>query len=182
MAHSRSFPAAALMALLAMSAVARPATVSAAGPAAAPTKAKAQSVLVQYPIEVCPISGEKLKKPVIKTIEGREVRFCCPSCVSAFEADTKAGFAKLDSLIIARETPHYPLTTCLVSGGKLGEMGPPHDMVFNNHLIRFCCSGCVATFQANTAEYLGKLEGAYAAQAAAKPGKAGKPAGGGAGK
>jgi transposase-like protein len=169
------------MALLAAGAVARPAAVDAAGPTGAPAKTKTQSVLVQYPIEVCPISGEKLSKPVIKTIQGREVRFCCPSCVKAFDADTKAGFAKLDSLIIAKEVPHYPLTTCLVSGGKLGEMGPPHDMVFNNHLVRFCCSGCVATFQANTAEYLGKLEGAYAEQAA-KPAKADKSAGGGAGK
>jgi len=41
-----------------------------------------------YTLDVCPVSGEKLGEhgdPVIKVVDGREMRFCCNDCVSMFE-------------------------------------------------------------------------------------------------
>ena len=67
----------------------------------------------------------------------------------------------------------YPLTTCVVSGEKLGEMG---DIVEYTHkeegkpdrLVRFCCSSCIMKFKKDPAKYLAKLDEAEKA-AADKP-------------
>ena len=50
-------------------------------PAAAP---------VPYPLNVCLVSGEELGsmgEPVVIVHEGREIKFCCDSCLPKFEAD-----------------------------------------------------------------------------------------------
>ena len=72
----------------------------------------------------------------------------------------------------------YPLTTCVVSGDKLGgEMGAPVKFDYNGREIRFCCPMCVAEFKKDPAKYLKLLDDAAAknaaAAAAAKP-EAGK--------
>ena len=51
----------------------------------------------------------------------------------------------------------YPLTTCVVSGEKLGEMGPPVVINHQGTEVRFCCNGCVKKFNADPAKYLAKL-------------------------
>jgi len=55
--------------------------------------------------------------------------------------------------------PHaaYPLTTCVVSGEKLGEMGPPVVINHGGTEVQFCCNGCVKKFNADPAKYLAKL-------------------------
>jgi YHS domain-containing protein len=58
----------------------------------------------------------------------------------------------------------YPIETCLVSGGKLGEMG---DAVVINHEgqeIKFCCKTCVPKFKKDPAKYLQKLNHANPSQ------------------
>lgn len=61
----------------------------------------------------------------------------------------------------------YPLTTCVVSGEELGEMGAP--IIFNHEgrEIRFCCKHCRKDFLKEPAKYLKKLDDAAAAKAAA---------------
>lgn len=54
----------------------------------------------------------------------------------------------------------YPLTTCVVSGDKLGEMGEPVVINYQGTEVRFCCNHCVAKFNANPAKYLAKLKAA----------------------
>ena len=52
-----------------------------------------------YPLATCVVSGEKLGsmgKPVTKVHEGREVKFCCKSCIKDFKADPDKYIAKLD--------------------------------------------------------------------------------------
>ena len=52
----------------------------------------------------------------------------------------------------------YPLTTCLVSGEKLGEMGAPYVINHNGQEIKFCCKGCVKDFNKDPDTYLKKLK------------------------
>jgi YHS domain-containing protein len=54
----------------------------------------------------------------------------------------------------------YPLQTCVVSGGKLGEMGKPYVYMYEGREIRFCCKGCVKDFLKEPAKYLKKLDDA----------------------
>ena len=124
-----------------------------------------------YPIDFCIVSGEKLGgmgDPVVKTYNGREVRFCCPMCPPKFEKDQKTYMKKLDDAIVAAQKPAYPLETCVVSGEQLvqSSMGDPVDYVYNNRLVRFCCNACVKAFNKNPDKFLSKLDAAQAAKAA----------------
>ncbi len=57
-------------------------------------------------------------------------------------------------------TQPYPLTTCVVSGEKLGEMGDPYVWEYQGREIKFCCKGCVKDFKKDPAKYLKKIEAA----------------------
>jgi hypothetical protein len=53
----------------------------------------------KYPLDTCPVSGEKLGSmgdPVILKHEGREVRLCCPGCIDKFKQDPPKYLKKLD--------------------------------------------------------------------------------------
>jgi hypothetical protein len=67
---------------------------------------------------------------------------------------------KLGAAIIAAQKPTYPLTTCVVTGEKLGSMGDPVDYVYGNRLVRLCCSACVPKFTKNPGKYLAMLDAA----------------------
>jgi len=54
----------------------------------------------------------------------------------------------------------YPLTTCIVSGEKLGEMGAPYVHTHQNLEIKFCCKGCLKDFDKDAAGYLKKIDDA----------------------
>ena len=67
--------------------------------------------------------------------------------------------------------PAYPLTTCVVSGEALGEMGAPVDYVYKeegkpDRLVKFCCKMCVGKFKKDPAKYLAKLDAATTKPAA----------------
>ena len=69
----------------------------------------------------------------------------------------------------------YPLTTCIVSGDKLGSMGKPYVYVYKDPNVKddpgreiyFCCDGCLPDFQKEPAKYLKKYDEAIAASKAA---------------
>lgn len=61
----------------------------------------------------------------------------------------------------------YPLTTCVVSGEKLGEMGKPYIMQHEGREVRFCCKMCRKDFLKDPAKYLKIIDDAAAAQNAA---------------
>ncbi len=55
--------------------------------------------LVPYPLAVCVVSGEPLDsmdEPVAIEYEGREIRFCCESCVQEFKKTPAKYLAKID--------------------------------------------------------------------------------------
>lgn len=58
------------------------------------------------------------------------------------------------------DKPVYPLSTCVVSGDKLGAMAAPVVIDYKGTEVRFCCHDCVATFNENPAKYLAKLQAA----------------------
>ena len=76
--------------------------------------------------------------------------------LAAFGAD-----AQPDAKTDAKAKP-YPLTTCVVSGDKLGEMGKPYIYKYKDREIQFCCKGCVKDFNKEPAKYLKKLDEAEA--------------------
>jgi len=68
----------------------------------------------------------------------------------------------------------YPLTTCVVSGEKLGgDMGAPVIYIYKDPKIkndpgrefRFCCPNCLKDFKKDPAKYLKKIDDAAAAAA-----------------
>lgn len=59
----------------------------------------------------------------------------------------------------------YPLTTCVVSGEALGEMGPPVEYTHRvagqpDRTVFFCCKMCIKKFQKDPAKYIGKIDAA----------------------
>ena len=54
----------------------------------------------------------------------------------------------------------YNLTTCPVSGDKLGGMGETIDTLYQGQLIRFCCKGCIKSFNKNPDKYLKEIDAA----------------------
>jgi hypothetical protein len=61
----------------------------------------------------------------------------------------------------------YPLTTCVVSGEKLGDHGEPYLMRFQDREVRFCCKKCRKDFLKDPAKYLKILDDAHAKAASA---------------
>lgn len=120
-----------------------------------------------YTLANCPVSGKALPAgdaAVVKTYEGREVRFCCGECPAKYEADPAKYTKAIDAEIAKAETPNYPVETCVVSGEKLGGMGDPVDHVYQNRLVRLCCAGCIKKFDANPASFTAKLDEAIIAK------------------
>ncbi len=48
----------------------------------------------------------------------------------------------------------YPLSTCVISGETLGDMGDPFIYKYKGVEVRFCCKGCVKDFQKEPEKYL----------------------------
>ncbi len=53
-----------------------------------------------YPLSTCLVSGEKfggdMGKPVVIVYEGREIKFCCKSCIGKFKKDSATYLKKLE--------------------------------------------------------------------------------------
>jgi hypothetical protein len=62
----------------------------------------------------------------------------------------------------------YPLTVCLVSDEKLGDMGEPHVITYKGREIKLCCDGCEKDFRKEPQKFLAKLDRA-AKSAATQP-------------
>ena len=143
-----------------------PAPAPAAAPAA---KAPANPAAVQaqratYPLDKCPISGEKLdEKAVDNMVDGRLVRTCCDKCTAKLDGKKAEIFKEIDAGVIAAQKAAYPLETCPVSGEKLGgdpKMAPV-DFVSGTRLVRFCCKDCIAKFEKDPSATMTKLDAAY---------------------
>lgn len=70
--------------------------------------------------------------------------------LQAIIAKTPDEKAKAEALISS-----YPLKTCFVSGDRLDD---PVDALYGDRLLRFCCKGCLRSFNKNPSKYLPKLD------------------------
>jgi type II secretory ATPase GspE/PulE/Tfp pilus assembly ATPase PilB-like protein len=108
------------------------------------------------------ISGKKLDaKAIDVVVDGRLVRLCCPDCKSGLEKDKAAAFAKIDAGVIAAQKASYPLTTCPISGEKLGGMGEPVNVVQGTKLVKLCCNNCKKGLEKDPAAALAKVDKAW---------------------
>lgn len=159
-------------ALIALGALALAAQFHWSSPVHAAESGKKAAKPAIYTLDTCPITGKALGsmgKPIARVYEGREVRFCCAGCPNAFEKNLKASLEKLDRQIIAKQKASYPLSTCPVTGEKLGgKMGKAVDYVHGNRLVRLCCMDCVKKFKKDPAKFLKKLDAAIVAKQQAK--------------
>lgn len=122
---------------------------------------KQVSTVYPYPLDTCPVGGElgSMGDPIIRQYDGREVRFCCDSCIAEFEAHKDEYWQEIDAKIIEQQRDSYPIETCVVSGAKLRSMGEPVELVAGNRLVKLCCEGCLEKFKSESAHYLSILAG-----------------------
>ena len=98
---------------------------------------------------------------------GQNSQPSCPGCGGA----ALAPIATADAAAIVA----YPLTTCVVSGDKLGgDMGAPFDYIYKedgkpDRLVRFCCKGCLKDFKKDPAKYLKMIDDAAVAKTKVAP-------------
>lgn len=137
----------------------KPAAKEPSTPAKPADGAKAKTPGDPYPLATCPITGKKLGSmgdPIVKTFDGREVRFCCSMCPPKFEKDLAKSITMLDEKLVKDQLPLYPLDTSVVSGKKLPEK--PIDWVYNNRLVRLADAAEKAEFQKAAAKHLAALD------------------------
>lgn len=118
-----------------------------------------------YLLDTCPVSGQKLGSmgdPIMRTVDGREVRLCCSGCIDRIESNPAKYFAEVDKAIAMQQMPFYPLDTCIVTGEPLAIDGEDIAInhIYKNRLVRLCCKGCVGDFEAEPAKFLAELNGA----------------------
>ena len=62
----------------------------------------------------------------------------------------------------------YPLTTCIITGEKLGSMGPEVPKVYDGQEVKFCCKGCIKKFEKDIAGNVKKITDTAASAPKAK--------------
>jgi YHS domain-containing protein len=140
-----------------------------AKPTEAAAKVAAEKVAIEvqkpsYPLETCPISGEPLgDDPIDYVHEGRLVRLCCKMCVKGLgkEGAAEAAITKIDQAVIAAQKASYPLENCVISNEKIDDPSSdmePMDYVHGTRLVRFCCKGCVKSFQKDPAKFMATID------------------------
>ncbi len=128
--------------------------------------------LPSYPLDTCPLTGEKLDENAKSVlVEGTLVRVCCGKCVKGVKASPADAIAKVKRGVIAEQLASYPLKTCAVSGEPLGEK--PVSVVIGTRLVRVCCKDCVKVVEKNAAKYMATVDAALIrSQIEAYPSKA----------
>jgi hypothetical protein len=97
----------------------------------------------------------KSQKITTLSIAALAATLLCSNSISNVYADGSSSQAPASD---AKPTP-YPLTTCVVSGEKLGgDMGEPITYIYQtngiNQEVKFCCSMCKPKFEKNPAKYM----------------------------
>jgi hypothetical protein len=97
-----------------------------------------------YPMDSCPISGNKLGEKAKDVVVGtRLVRTCCGDCATKVQKDATASMEKVDAAYIAAQKKTYK-AKCPVSGEAIGDGAK--DVLYGTTLVRLCCKSCEKGF------------------------------------
>jgi hypothetical protein len=116
-----------------------------------------------YPVQTCVVAGGKLGsmgQPVEIVWGNRLVRYCCGGCDRRFKANPQKYLEQLDAAVIKAQGPDYPVTTCPIGGGELGDNAV--DVVLGDTLVRLCCGGCTAKLLADPIPHIKAVKAARA--------------------
>jgi YHS domain-containing protein len=147
-----------------VTAVAALATIACAAMTAAPHNAASYSG-DPYPLDTCPVSGEKLGKDAVTValegmsdakLNGTQVKFCCPKCEASFKADPAKYTGKMNEAIVKAAGP-YALKNCIVMKDEALEPDAK-TVVYQNRVYRLCCKKCVGRFEKDPAKYAKEYE------------------------
>lgn len=65
--------------------------------------------------------------------------------------------ATISMTACAADPKPYPLTTCIVSGEKLGEMGKPVIIIKDGQEVKLCCKNCIKDFNKEPEKFLKEI-------------------------
>jgi len=78
-----------------------------------------------------------------------------PACALMLAATAYAGDAPAAE---PAKTKPYPLSTCIVTNEALDSMGGAIVKVHDGQEVKFCCKGCVKSFDKDPAKYITKMQ------------------------
>ena len=132
-----------------------------------------------FPLETCPVSGEKLGADAVTVIlkdmkdanlNGTQMKFCCGKCEAAFKADPEKYVGKMNDAIV-KAAPAYPLKKCVVMGKE--DIGADaKTVVYQNRVYKLCCGKCVGKFKKDPAKFAKEYDAQVAAAKAPAAGGA----------
>jgi hypothetical protein len=128
-------------------------------------KGVVEQQLADYPLEKCPISGEKLGEKAVNYVHGtRLIRTCCNDCLAELKKNPEPTLKKLNDGYIASQKGKYPLDTCVVTGEKIGANPnmEPCDYLYGTRYFRLCCAGCKKAINKEPEVMWAKVEAARA--------------------
>ncbi|MDQ3023073.1 MAG: YHS domain-containing protein [bacterium] len=120
--------------------------------------------LPYYALTTCPVTDEPLDSmggPVDIIHNNRLVRFCCAGCIDEFKSNPETYIKKLDDAAKDKQAAGYPLMTCIVLPDEQYEE-EHYYITVAGRVFRLCCGGCEAEVRSKPAEWIAKLEAAWA--------------------
>ena len=154
-----------------------PSLALASAQALQPADATAPSAQDEAINKMCPIGEEPIDGKTFATYDGHKLGFCCGGCDTKFLAWSKekkdafvaaalAGQDKKPEAAKAKEraAEPYTLSTCPVSGEKLGSMGDPFVLTVEGRDVKLCCKGCVGKIEKDPAKYLAVVDEGFVSQ------------------
>ncbi|HJN13426.1 MAG: hypothetical protein QGG09_17795 [Pirellulaceae bacterium] len=123
--------------------------------------------LPHYPLTKCIVDGKPLGLGSFNHVfRNRLFRLCGGRCQTKLEQKPAKFFGELDYAVIEKQKSGYPLTTCIVSGKKLGADSLDH--VVANQLVRLHSSDQLEQFNRTPGHYLEKVGKATKKKAGSK--------------
>ncbi|QDU82929.1 YHS domain protein [Planctomycetes bacterium Pla163] len=119
-----------------------------------------------YLLDIDIVSGELLvsiEQQIVLEHEGREIRFNSEASSATFRVEPSSFLPAIDAALVRLQLPYYPIDSCVVSGGRLGEMGDPIELIHRNRLVRLCCAGCLPKFNKDSDSFIATLDTAVVA-------------------
>ncbi len=114
------------------------------------------------PLEVCPVSGEKLDSmgdAFVFAVGDQEVQLCCKSCQKDFDKDKATYLKKIEEAWT--KVKRYPLKTCISSDEAL-DPAEAVGLVYQGREFMFCCKSCIKDFKKEPAKFVKKFDEALA--------------------